>query len=208
MAKVKCAFCKTHACTDDIEKTPAFCPRRNAKQALEEAEEIRTTDPEVQRIISAVDSVEPEGDAVWPRVRYLIGLSKQLGLKKLGIAFCDGLQDETVQLVKILESHGFEVSTVCCQVNGGCNPVGQALTLNDQGTELNIIMGLCMGHDMLFTKFSAAPVTTLVVKDWATCHNPVASLVNRYWCDILKCKTSLLETPLKRRAMGFGDECD
>ena len=133
MAKVECVSCKTHACMDDIQKTPAFCPRRNAKQALGQAEKIRTTDPEVQRIISAADSVGPEGDVVWPRVRYLIGLSKQLGLKKLGIAFCDGLQDETVQLVEILESHRFELSTVCCQVNGGCNPVGQALTLTTKG---------------------------------------------------------------------------
>jgi uncharacterized metal-binding protein len=72
---------------------------------------------------------------------------------------------------------------VACTVNGGCNPVGQALTLNQQGTELNVIMGLCMGHDVLFTKFSKAPVTTLVVKDRAMCHNPVAPLVNRYWRD-------------------------
>ena len=60
-----------------------------------------------------------------------------------------GATEETMQLAKILESHGFELSTVACTVNGGCNPVGQAMTLNQQGTELNVIMGLCMGHDVL-----------------------------------------------------------
>jgi uncharacterized metal-binding protein len=42
--------------------------------------------------------------------------------------------------------------------------------------EMNIIMGLCVGHDMLFNKYSEAPVTTLVVKDRVTGHNPVAVL--------------------------------
>ena len=37
-------------------------------------------------------------------------------------------------------------------------------------------LGLCVGHDMLFNKHSKAPVTTLVVKDRVTGHNPVAVL--------------------------------
>ena len=42
-------------------------------------------------------------------------------------------------------------------------------------------MGLCMGHDILFSKYSQAPITTLVVKDRATYHNPVTTLVERHW---------------------------
>ena len=41
---------------------------------------------------------------------------------------------------------------------------------------MNVIVGLCVGHDMLFTKYSDAPVTTLVVKDRVTGHNPVSVL--------------------------------
>ena len=41
---------------------------------------------------------------------------------------------------------------------------------------MNIIVGLCVGHDMLFARHSEAPVTTLVVKDRVTGHNPVAAL--------------------------------
>jgi uncharacterized metal-binding protein len=41
---------------------------------------------------------------------------------------------------------------------------------------MNIIVGLCVGHDMLFTKYSHAPVTTLVTKDRVTGHNPVSVL--------------------------------
>jgi len=190
MVEINCAFCEIQACTDEIEKTPAFCPRRNAEEALEKAEEIRKTDPKVQKIAEVAKSVETEGYRIWPRVRELIEFSKRMGLKKLGVAFCIGLKEETRQLVKILKSHGFDVSSVACTVNGGCNPVGQALTLNRQGTDLNVIMGLCMGDDILFTSFSEAPVTTLVVKDRVMCHNPAAPLVNRYWRDtFLKPKT-------------------
>jgi uncharacterized metal-binding protein len=54
--------------------------------------------------------------------------------------------------------------------------VAQARILNAEGMEMNIIMGLCVGHDMLFSKHSQAPVTTLVVKDRVTGHNPAAVL--------------------------------
>jgi Uncharacterized metal-binding protein conserved in archaea len=46
-----------------------------------------------------------------------------------------------------------------------CNPIGQALALQAAGTDLNIAMGLCLGHDLLFARHSHAPVTTLAVKD-------------------------------------------
>jgi uncharacterized metal-binding protein len=57
-----------------------------------------------------------------------------------------------------------------------CNPVAQAKLLNEAKTDMNIIVGLCVGHDMLFTKYSDAPVTTIVVKDRVTGHNPVSVL--------------------------------
>jgi uncharacterized metal-binding protein len=41
---------------------------------------------------------------------------------------------------------------------------------------LNVIIGLCVGHDSLFIRHSAAPVTYLVVKDRVHGHNPSAGL--------------------------------
>ena len=38
------------------------------------------------------------------------------------------------------------------------------------------VMGLCVGHDILFNKHSHAPTTTLVVKDRVLMHNPAAAL--------------------------------
>lgn len=142
----------------------------------------------------------PGSDAVvarWTRVEDTIALAKLMGWDKVGIATCIGLLDETRQLASILEAQGLEPVSVCCKAGSidklelgldesdkvrpgtfepACNPVAQAEVLNRCGTHMNIIVGLCVGHDMLFTKHSAAPVTTLVCKDRVTGHNPVAVL--------------------------------
>lgn len=133
----------------------------------------------------------------WTRVESTIAFAKIMGYKKIGIASCISLLMETKQLSLIFEKQGFELSIVtckagsidkskmgfgeCCKINPGthepiCNPIAQARIFNKQKTDMNIILGLCVGHDMLFSMHSKAPVTTLVVKDRVTGHNPVVVL--------------------------------
>ena len=57
-----------------------------------------------------------------------------------------------------------------------CNPILQANLLNKAGTQLNVVVGLCVGHDSLFYKYSKALATTLVTKDRVLAHNPVGVL--------------------------------
>ena len=57
-----------------------------------------------------------------------------------------------------------------------CNPIAQAKLLNKAETELNICLGLCVGHDSMFYKYSDALVTTLVAKDRVTGHSPAAAI--------------------------------
>jgi len=57
-----------------------------------------------------------------------------------------------------------------------CNPIGQAMLLNAAGTDLNVLVGLCVGHDSLFIRHSEALVTVLIAKDRVTGHNPAAVL--------------------------------
>ena len=57
-----------------------------------------------------------------------------------------------------------------------CNPIAQARLLNAQKTEFNIALGLCVGHDSLFYKYSDALVTTLVAKDRVLAHNPCGAI--------------------------------
>jgi len=136
-------------------------------------------------------------NARWTRVEDTIAFAKLMGYHKIGIATCIGMLDETQRLADILTAQGFEPLSVCCKSGSidklelglkedekvrpgtfepACNPVAQAKLLNTAETDMNIIVGLCVGHDMLFSKYSDAPVTTLVVKDRVTGHNPVAVL--------------------------------
>jgi uncharacterized metal-binding protein len=57
-----------------------------------------------------------------------------------------------------------------------CNPVVQAAILNKEKCDLDIMLGLCVGHDSLFIKYAEAPVTVFAVKDRLLAHNPLAAL--------------------------------
>jgi uncharacterized metal-binding protein len=143
---------------------------------------------------------------VRPRIREIAEFAKKIGAKRIGMAFCSGLSDEGARAAAILENHGLEICSVVCscgaldksefgvpedyrikskgKFEAGCNPLLQAELLNQAGTDFNVLIGLCVGHDMLFTKHCQAYVTTLVVKDRFTGHNPVISLYTRYHKDI------------------------
>lgn len=135
--------------------------------------------------------------ARWTRVEDTVALARLMGWRRIGIATCIGLLEETARLERILRAQGLTPISVCCKVGSvdkadlgiadadkvrpgtfepACNPVAQARLLAEAGTDMNVIVGLCVGHDMLFTRHSRAPVTTLVAKDRVTGHNPVAAL--------------------------------
>ena len=134
---------------------------------------------------TAKDSLKPGIN----RVQEIIKYAKQAGYKKIGIANCTTFNKEADELQRILENEGFLVSIVNCKygnikfndlVSGykgiSCNPAGQAKYLEENNTELNIMIGLCLGHDMIFNSKSKAAVTTLVVKDRKLKHNPLEAI--------------------------------
>jgi uncharacterized metal-binding protein len=144
---------------------------------------------------------------VRPRIREISAFAELLGAKKIGLAFCIGLSDEARRATAILEKHGLDVVSAVCSCGAvdkadlgidpedkmrgpeafeaACNPLLQAELMNQAGTDFNVIVGLCVGHDMLFTLQSAVPVTTLIVKDRFTGHNPVITLYSRYHQDLV-----------------------
>lgn len=151
----------------------------------------------------AYESIRDVRMAVRARIKGLIEFGKLIHAQKMGVAFCTGMRDEATRIVKILEKSGFVVASVCCKCGGidktklnvakeykideaGCNPVLQALLLNNAGTDINVIVGLCLGHDMLFTMNSKAPVTTLIVKDPLLGHNPVIALYSNHHKEIIE----------------------
>jgi uncharacterized metal-binding protein len=148
----------------------------------------------LHRAASAVEARYYEKET---RLGEVILLAKQLGYRKIGLAFCIGLSEEARIIDEVLSKH-FEVVSVCCKVCGidkkhfnllqissenqevMCNPAGQAKLLNEADTQLNVICGLCVGHDAIFTKVSKAPVTTLIAKDRVLAHNPAGAIYSRY----------------------------
>ena len=131
------------------------------------------------------------------RIEEICEFANKMGYQSLGLAFCVGLAREAKIVAGLLASRGFDVVSVVCKVGAVpkekigltdkekirhgqfesmCNPVAQAMILNDAGVEFNILLGLCVGHDSLFFKHAAAPTTVLAVKDRVTGHNPLAAV--------------------------------
>lgn len=133
-----------------------------------------------------------------PRIVETVEFARRLGAHRLGLAFCGGLRKEAAVVQEILQTNGFEVVSVICkagrvpkdwlgltrqqQVDPACDhetmchPVLQALVLNRHRTELNILLGLCVGHDALMLRHSEAMCTVLAVKDRLLGHNPLAAI--------------------------------
>jgi uncharacterized metal-binding protein len=119
------------------------------------------------------------------RIEQIRAFALVANYKSIGIANCFTFSRE-VDVIKQYLSKDFKVYTVDCKYGrirkqdllGGsgsrilCNPAGQAQYLNDKNTDLNISIGLCVGHDMIFNKKSLAPVTSVFTKDFTNNNNP------------------------------------
>lgn len=152
----------------------------------------------VSRLHKAAAAVESRHYCKETRLGEVVLFARELGCRKVGLAFCIGLASEAKIIGEIL-ARDFEVVSVCCKTSGipkttfgleqirpenaneiMCNPAGQAKLLNDAGTELNILCGLCVGHDSIFNMVSKAPVTTLISKDRVLAHNPIGAVYCQY----------------------------
>lgn len=113
------------------------------------------------------------------RIDQIKNFAQAANYKTIGIAHCITFGYE-VDIIKRYLNKYFKVHTVDCKIDrlksrdlfGGnssrvlCNPSGQAEYLNDKKCDLNISVGLCVGHDMIFNSKSDAPVTCLYTKDF------------------------------------------
>lgn len=143
------------------------------------------SDEDKEILKRAEDSLNPRID----RIQEIIEYCREAGIKKIGIAHCTAFNTEAQQLDTILAANGFTIDKVNCKLGRipftdlvpdykgiSCNPAGQANYLAEKKTELNIMMGLCLGHDMIFNSKSEAPVTPLIVKDRKLKHHTLQVL--------------------------------
>ncbi|MDO4280117.1 MAG: DUF1847 domain-containing protein [Peptococcaceae bacterium] len=185
---------------------PDFCLTTHTDAATKDRAMAALMSEEENRIAVAAAEVEAEGYGRRTRVEEIIQFAHKIGAKKLGIATCAGLLAESRTLAKILRANDFEVVGAACKLGATpkveigipaycessgvnmCNPVLQAEIMNDAATDLNLIVGLCVGHDSLFIKHSKALVTSVVTKDRVLGHNPCVALyqADKYYKRLLE----------------------
>ena len=159
---LNCAKCGLHPCyKGELDKLPPDCPMKSYSETYEEAAAIYREYDGSLACSSA--RVEAAGYGVWPRLREIMEFSRRAGFNKLGLAFCVGLRKEAFEVNRIFENNSFTVASVMCktgsrpkeelglrddekvrpgQFEAMCNPVMQALLLNKEQTDLNVLLGL------------------------------------------------------------------
>lgn len=188
--KCDCANCPTHACyTKGVNCTGI--DKETVKAAYT---------PEEQKLMQAAAYVEGTFYSNITRLQETAEFAKAMGYKRLGMAFCIGLNAEARYIARFFTNAGFTFYSVCCkncsvakkelglkqvkpelEHEAMCNPKFQAKLLAEKGTELYISCGLCVGHDAIFNQNCEGPVTNLVVKDRLLAHNPLGAIYSRYW---------------------------
>ncbi|SDF85986.1 DUF1847 domain-containing protein [Sporomusa acidovorans] len=184
---MQCGLCKVKNCS-----TGQNCP------GLQPAEIEAVYDTTDQQLMMAAAKIEGRYYMQLSRLEESVKFAQEIGCTTIGVAFCIGLANEAKYIVQYFQKF-FTVHSVCCKVCGFdkhqldleqikadryeamCNPAIQAKILNDEKTELNFAVGLCVGHDMIFTRHSTAPVSTLVAKDRLLSHNPLGAIYAGYW---------------------------
>ena len=207
---VQCTACMCACRYGDLETISKLknCPMNISVEILEQARK-KYDDPQIKRLAQAASRVEARGYMKWTRLEDTMEFAHMIGARKIGIACCVGLKEEARIAREIFEENGLAVTSVACKtgcvpkeelglrdeekVHPGsmepmCNPIAQALLLADANTDLNILIGLCVGHDSLFIMHSKAPVTVLVAKDRVLAHNPVAAMyqADKYYREKLR----------------------
>ncbi len=195
---LSCSECSVYNCYRRDKNFPDFClTTKTANKEIEKVNELYRNDELVSKISHAAAEIEGTYYGKLTRVEEIVAFAKKINAKKIGIATCIGLINETKIFAKVLKAKGLESYSVICKVGSTdktevgvkeelkvqqgcheslCNPILQAKLLNKEKTDLNVIVGLCVGHDSLFIKYSKALVTTLITKDRVLGHNPAAAL--------------------------------
>jgi uncharacterized metal-binding protein len=199
---LSCAECRIYAClSGDKEKIPAECPMATKGEILDNAARAYQSN-DTLNIARSSARVEQEGYCRWTRVEEIMHFARKAGFQKIGLAFCIGLRREAALFHRILNDNGFDTFSAACKTGAVpkeqigltedeklkpgsfeamCNPAAQAELLNSEETDLNVILGLCVGHDSLFIRYSKAPVTVLAAKDRVLAHNPLGALYARQY---------------------------
>lgn len=191
-----CTDCGVLNCRKRTGAYPDFCLTTALEPGeLEAVTDLYTKNKVNNRIAVAAAEVEGGFYGKYTRVEEIMEFARRIGANRIGIATCVGLIEESRIFARILRSNGFEVYGASCKVGSVdktdigvrpeyteqtgcvmCNPILQAKLLNKAKVDLNVVVGLCVGHDSLFYKYANGISTTLITKDRVLAHNPAGAL--------------------------------
>jgi uncharacterized metal-binding protein len=149
----------------------------------------------VEPMLEAATDIATETERRLCRLAELVYFALEMGYRRIGIAYCVDLEEPAAILSDVL-GRTFETVPVCCKIGGvagsegdrrhglppiACNPAAQARVLNGCETDLNVIVGLCVGADCILARECEAPVTTLFVKDRSLANNPIGAVYSEYY---------------------------
>ncbi|PIE74870.1 MAG: metal-binding protein [Deltaproteobacteria bacterium] len=189
----KCPFeLKDRKCLNENGKNPGGCPTKKFEDKKEEFIE-RYFKDNLESFYKISSEVEGPPKT---RIEETVYVAEKMGYKHIGLAFCIGLRKEGRIIADLFEKKGFKLSSVMCKCGNikkkdiykeipekaagknFCNPFLQAEALNYAHTEWNIVLGLCVGHDSIFMKYSNVMCTVLAAKDRVAAHNPLGPIYN------------------------------
>ena len=149
-------------------------------------------DPNTSEIVKAAAELVDAGRAgALSRIEEIIEYAKLMNYQKIGLAYCYGMEQYAKAIETLLTDERFDESAVSCSVGGlkqsevndsscihkvSCNPLGQAEQLNAEEIDLTLVVGICLGHDILLNRNLKMDFTTLVVKDRKYNHAPLLGI--------------------------------
>lgn len=168
------------ACRDRVCLQGHPCPYLEVPPAIQ-------GDEETENILESAWDVALEEERTLCRLAELVYFAMEAGYERLGVAFCEDLREPATILTGVLRRF-FEVVPVGCRFGGdvpagACDAGRLARYLNEKETELNVVVGLCVGTDCVFNRESKAPVTTIFVKDKSLANNPIGAVYSHYYLE-------------------------
>ena len=113
---LSCVDCGVMNCSKRTGQYPEFCPTAALTQEeIDEVTNIYLKSRINKKVAVAAAEIEGEFYGRYTRVEEIIEFAKRIGAKKIGIATCIGLLEESRVFAKILRLNGFEVYGVSCK---------------------------------------------------------------------------------------------
>ena len=180
---------KTISCDSCSKKS---CKRGGDCYGIKDMSIQKYSEPETYMLSNNASKLIDNGRAgTMNRLEEIIEFCTSNNYKKIGIAYCIGMDHMANEVSKLLKDNDFQITPVVCTAGGvkekdidphkdndtvSCNPAGQAEILNRGDVDFVIEMGLCLGHDVIFHKNLTVPHTVFIVKDRVLNHNPALAL--------------------------------